>query len=886
MKRRIFCLILIILQLPMYFVSAAEYSLDTELNPEFVEYTEIASFESSESEYIPSLISVVSPADLGETDTLPEKYDARVDSRIFESGVGQYTDNTCWTFASCLASETAIKDKFGEFTNLSEQHLKYASSYENDNPYGYNKTVNSGGNFKMFEAYASSWRGLVKEEDDPYVYGGAARDYETVTAKKPVSFHVSDTIVIPNVAKTVSEVTPEQRLAHINEVKKYIMQYGCSFGSMYWNSSYNNYTTHAYFNKSDTSISNHAISIIGWDDNYSKSNFKETPENDGAFIIKNSQSETGYYMYMSYEDLYAGWDAACITGINTSDDYGINYNYNYFEPGAQFTLEPGTSKTTVNFKSNYDGEILKAVGAYTVSRNLGYSIYIGKGTSGNESNEAKYTLVASGTFEMPGLHTVELASPYALGKGGTGYSVRIIYSSSERYGVPIERNINGGVSVSNVKTEAGRCFINTSDTIDYDANLYVKAFTDADYEITVPFADEAMFEKAKYSVGGGEYRSLDKVFHAGLNDEISFDFSQVSSELGVFSYGGNTYSVTDKKLSLKATASGEVQYLGNTAITVSFDADGGSGAPSAMTVKNGAEFTLPEQIPVKSGFLFGGWTLDEAVYVPGQKVAFSGSVTLKAVWNAMSAGKLKMSLKAYSDGTEVETLYAGNIYDISFCASEMTASTFFGGTFELDIDESKACFADENGYMAENVLNCVHSLVSDKLEIDAEKSSVNISEGTIKVVIKPKAAYESTGVLIGGESADLFKLRLFIMNKGDIVLDNFVSELYLGSDTDAADVTIVPFSASLKFESISGVSYQKAGTDIEICGDVEFGRNKKIICAAYKGNKLVGVKVISCTPQTESFLAEFSCSAEPDKGKVFIWEDFLSLTTGFLPLEF
>ena len=140
--------------------------------------------------------------------------------------------------------------------------------------------------------------------------------------------------------------------------------------------------------------------------------------------------------------------------------------------------------------------------------------------------------------------------------------------------------------------------------------------------------------------------------------------------------------------------------------------------------------------------------------------------------------------------------------------------------------------------------------------------------------------------MIGGESADLFKLRLFIMNKGDIVLDNFVSEFYLGSDTDSADVTIVPFSASLKFESISGVSYQKAGTDIEICGDVEFGRNKKIICAAYKGNKLVGVKVISCTPQTESFLAEFSCSDEPDKGKVFIWEDFLSLTTGFLPIEF
>lgn len=35
-------------------------------------------------------------------------------------------------------------------------------------------------------------------------------------------------------------------------------------------------------------MSNHAVTIVGWDDNYPKENFLHTPEGDGAFLIKNS----------------------------------------------------------------------------------------------------------------------------------------------------------------------------------------------------------------------------------------------------------------------------------------------------------------------------------------------------------------------------------------------------------------------------------------------------------------------------------------------------------------------------------------------------------------------------------------------------------------------
>ena len=42
---------------------------------------------------------------------------------------------------------------------------------------------------------------------------------------------------------------------------------------------------------------NHAVVIVGWDDNYDKSNFLQKPKNNGAFLVRNSwgTNDHGYY---------------------------------------------------------------------------------------------------------------------------------------------------------------------------------------------------------------------------------------------------------------------------------------------------------------------------------------------------------------------------------------------------------------------------------------------------------------------------------------------------------------------------------------------------------------------------------------------------------------
>ena len=51
---------------------------------------------------------------------------------------------------------------------------------------------------------------------------------------------------------------------------------------------YNTKTSAQYYNNASDIRTNHIVTLVGWDDAYSKDNFLITPPGDGAWIIKNS----------------------------------------------------------------------------------------------------------------------------------------------------------------------------------------------------------------------------------------------------------------------------------------------------------------------------------------------------------------------------------------------------------------------------------------------------------------------------------------------------------------------------------------------------------------------------------------------------------------------
>ncbi len=77
---------------------------------------------------------------------------------------------------------------------------------------------------------------------------------------------------------------------------------------------------------------------------------------------------------------------------------------------------------------------------------------------------------------------------------------------------------------------------------------------------------------------------------------------------------------------------------GVTTYTVSYNANGGSGAPAAQTKAHGATLTLSTTKPTRSGYTFLGWgtsaSATTATYQPGGSYTANANITLYAVWKA------------------------------------------------------------------------------------------------------------------------------------------------------------------------------------------------------------------------------------------------------------
>lgn len=73
--------------------------------------------------------------------------------------------------------------------------------------------------------------------------------------------------------------------------------------------------------------------------------------------------------------------------------------------------------------------------------------------------------------------------------------------------------------------------------------------------------------------------------------------------------------------------------------TVSFDANGGTGAPLAQTAGTG-DVTVPEEEPSRPGYAFLGWSTTAGAsapsYQPGDTYTGEGSATLYAVWDKLN----------------------------------------------------------------------------------------------------------------------------------------------------------------------------------------------------------------------------------------------------------
>lgn len=111
--------------------------------------------------------------------------------------------------------------------------------------------------------------------------------------------------------------------------------------------------------------------------------------------------------------------------------------------------------------------------------------------------------------------------------------------------------------------------------------------------------------------------------------------------------------------------------------SIIYNANGGSGAPSSLSVYSGVSYTLSTSIPTRSGFTFLGWSTNSqattAQYQPGASITPSGNVYLYAIWaknnyvlTIVNDGHSVISVKR--NGTELpdgSTISQGDVLSIN-----------------------------------------------------------------------------------------------------------------------------------------------------------------------------------------------------------------------------
>lgn len=301
---------------------------------------------------------------------LPSAYSS-VDMGYITPVRNQGVNGCCWAFSACASMEAYYLKHTGKTLIFSPLDFVY------QNPYPYT-TLSSGGNVCYSAAYLSGLNGPVLESDEPYV----SPYTQTVPHPDPAGY--CDNVFI---LSDDSEKGLENN--EILAIKEKVYDFGAAEICVNIDSRYFSYNDKAYYCP-EISVINHAVTIVGWDDKYSRSNFRNNPGEDGAFLIKNSwgtyRHDNGYF-WLSYKDRSLSQASA----YDFTEKSQVNYNdrLSYLSAGAFDTVSMRYGK--VVYKPTSIGYI-SAVRTYVAQGDSDYffRIYVNGTEKGKVSVHCDY----------------------------------------------------------------------------------------------------------------------------------------------------------------------------------------------------------------------------------------------------------------------------------------------------------------------------------------------------------------------------------------------------------------------------------------------------------------------------------------------------------------
>ena len=393
--------------------------------------------------------------------------------------------NTCWAFSTIAAIEADLihDGKASPDIDLSELHLAYFTTHNfadekncnagdtvtDQSQYGY---LHQGGDVSLAGMMAINMLGPVYESEVPYEI---AANYQPDPAEgRKGNIQITGFYYY---------VLADDK----DSVKNAIMEHGAVSAFYYNNDNYYSYTNNSYYYPTD-SYSNHAIVLVGWDDNFSSSNFQAGPaEGNGAWLVRNSWGGSGYgysgYFWISYYDHSLSSAAYAFDAETRRYDHVYSYDNS---PANAYNITYKRNILSQNFHIS-ENELIRAIG-YNFIFPVGDVVF--SLSYGNTIVETEPV-----TTSVPGYYMIPLDIPVFLTEDT---DVTVAFASPYNgYYVVTEKSDNYGGIYYSASCGSGLQLDGTS----LGSDGRIKLFTDDfDYDLILP--DDLQTIEREAFIGG------------------------------------------------------------------------------------------------------------------------------------------------------------------------------------------------------------------------------------------------------------------------------------------------------------------------------------------------------------------------------------------------
>ena len=376
---------------------------------------------------------------------LPSSFDMR-DRGMITSVKDQGSEGTCWAHSSVAAAETTLLGA-NPFVDLSELYTAYYAYYGDasidPSVTGTQNILNNGGTSLMAVNMWAHWRGPVDESVLPYENTKFFDDKSAVAALDDTADHHLKNAYIFNFDDDRSNYD------ELTETVKQFVYGGEAVDVSFYASSSEcyDYSNYSSYTAKGPDAANHAVAIAGWDDDYPASNFKNKPDGNGAWLVKNSwgidYGDNGY-IWISYYD--ASLCDFTVYELTSNEDYTDIFAHDAFIHGDCMSAYDTSEETGPSYMANVftaDEDVqIDAIGTYFDTPGTDYEITIYTDLSNAvDPSSGTPSAVTKGSQDLTGYVTIGLDESVDV-KAGESFSVVVrLYNEDSAFVIPAESSV-------------------------------------------------------------------------------------------------------------------------------------------------------------------------------------------------------------------------------------------------------------------------------------------------------------------------------------------------------------------------------------------------------------------------------------------------------------